>query len=569
MRRVLVPVCDASVRSLLLSKRFARRRRMNGNSNERAEQEYHKQQLLSGEFNDIDSLASTSPVPERGTSSSIDMKTVTVPEAAPPTSLDKIRVHLAAIRNTSQLSTLASKPKSDAVEFSIEPASKRRDFLNKVYKEFQQLNKPNDVYRFGKEVVEGEEQRTFLMRKKLFNDTDEVLRKGGNREDTLRYMKLVFPSMVYHSSDKILGLIDHLLQRYTEEREKCKQQLCALSPSFEEEMTLHSGADFSRLVWMGVMDSLSDDDIRMLWSCNIIDVDTLESLLVANPAASTEDGEEDSSSSASLFIEEKLRYLQRLHYLKELTSIICETELNGMPSIDLAPVLAKVERHRYEDITEKELRLLEQYEEKAAFRFSSKASPDRSNIAGSASAASNPRELSTSFLNHAMAPSNTFLYAIAQKDEKLRRSLETLERIKRETLLDPGFQDAVQFAHAEEEASVAPHFNGMSTGALSAMGSADESAEDSTLSGKSREAQGKLVQLGRVQGRAQRSHLLRGPMARSAYAPEDIPYFYNSVRSIVPPRGAFNLPNPAPTKQERMWSRGQRRKQHRRSRYSK
>lgn len=516
--------------------------------------------------------------------------------AAPPTtSLDKIRSQIAMMRtqNMKQVADekaarerkqwLTAQEKQQARESLLAgvklgaSSTESEGLTDFIKREYARMNKPNDVFRSGKEVVDGVAQRAFLLQQKRFQDADEVLRKTGKEEDTNRFVKLAFaPSS--EQTAKLVVLLQHMRAQWTLEKENL-ESTHNISAGSSDTNTV------SKLAWMQVLEQLSDQEVRLLWEANVLDADTLASLFAEAPNEETdsvgnasEEVADDSGDAPAVgsLLNEKIDLVQRLHYLQELTTSICETELGNVPSIDLAPTLLKVQRRQFADVSEEELRKLEQYGEAPAMQLSvaeqKLQAPAEVNSKRSGTPQNKPPiqiGVPAAILDRALTPSNSFLSAISEKDAALKKSLEGLERIKREALLDPEFQEAVRFAHAVEEASVAPHLHGQPLGSDGAMRGEESAAEDdATGSGSiSRGAAQRVVS--KRERRAARSRQLRGPIARSPYSPEVVPYFYNDMRSIVPPRGAFNLPKPTPTKAERAEMRGRRRRAYQRSRYRK
>ncbi|CAM43304.1 conserved hypothetical protein [Leishmania braziliensis MHOM/BR/75/M2904] len=518
--------------------------------------------------------------------------------AAPATtSLDKIRAQLTALQNQNRISAEEAKRAAEQRQWEklvkeekeqewvragigLTHRKERDDSLTKlIQNEYSRLNKPNDAFRVGKEVVEGVAQRSFLLQERRFRDADEVLRKNGNSTDTQRYMILAFSS----SPEQRIHLVEVLKRMQAQWAAECKRLTSACGPTQSSSNDNISGVvevgsvTASQLAWLTVLEGLSEEDIHALWEAGILDAETLLSLFsdisleaplptesnVGVERTQNDDGQDtsDQNAPADLLLDEKIRYVQQLHCLQEITNTIRETELGDVPPIDLAPTIVKTRRRQFDNITEGELRQLEQYEESAVMNLSLK---EPSPSAGASHAVKDEAcnvGVPAVMLDRALFPSNRFLNAVAQKDAALRRSLERMERIKRETLLDPVFQEAVRFAHAVEEASVAPHLRGWS----------NSDGDDGKISSEKKctplRATRRIVS--KHDKRVARSRQLRGPMALSPYSPEVIPYFYNDMRSIVPPRGAFNLPDPALTKAERAALRGRRRRARKGVRYSK
>ncbi|KAG5490964.1 hypothetical protein JIQ42_00850 [Leishmania sp. Namibia] len=518
--------------------------------------------------------------------------------AAPATtSLDKIRAQLAALQEQNRLRVEETKRAAEQRQWEkllkeqkeqewlqagikLTQGKARDSFLTKlIQNENSRLNKPNDAFRVGKEVVDGVAQRSFLLQERRFKDADDVLRKNRNATDTLRYMALAFPS----SPEQRTHLMELLQRMHAQWATECERFTRACGPaqsSPNESINATGEVDSdtaSKLAWLTVLEGLSDEDIRALWEAGILDAETLQPLLSEPsletlsptensdaPESTRNDGGQDpsdKSAPANLLLEEKIRYVQQLHYLQEITNTIRETELGDVPPIDLAPTIAKARRRQFDDVTEDELRQLEQYEESAVMHLPLKKPSTLTGASSDVKAETCNVSIPAAMLDRALFPSNRFLNAVAQKDAALRRSLERMERIKRETLLDPEFQEAVRFAHTVEEASVAPHLRGWDSS------NADHTNINEDGNGTPLRAIRRTVS--KRDKRAARSRQLRGPMARSPYSAEVIPYFYNDMRSIVPPRGAFNLPEPALTKADRAALRGRRRRARKGARYTK
>lgn len=512
------------------------------------------------------------------------------------TSLDKIRAQLVALRNENRLIAEEAKQAAEQrqweklvkeqkeqdllrVGISLTHEKTRDDSLTKlIQREYSRLNKPNDAFRVGKEVVDGVAQRSFLLHERRFKDADDVLRKNGNVTDTRRYMALAFSSL----PEQRAHLVEVLKRMQAQWATECEKFTKASDPIQSSSNNINATVEassnaVSQLAWLTVLEGLPDEDIRALWEADILDAETLLSLLsepsldTPSPTESSvvpertrsdgDQGTSDEDAPADLLFDEKIKYVQQLHYLQEITNTIRETELGDVPPIDLAPTIVKTKRRQFDNVTEDELRQLEQYEESAVMHLPLKEPFPSTGESQAVKAEPCNVCVPAAMLERALFPSNCFLNAVAQKDAALRRSLEQMERIKRETLLDPEFQEAVRFAHAVEEASVAPHLRG--------WGRSD--GDDGDGSGEENGAPLRATRrtVSKREKRAARSHQLRGPMARSPYSPEVIPYFYNDMRSIVPPRGAFNLPDPAPTKAERAALRGRRRRARKGARYSK
>jgi hypothetical protein len=144
-----------------------------------------------------------------------------------------------------------------------------------------------------------------------------------------------------------------------------------------------------------------------------------------------------------------------------------------VPPPDIAPAILKAERGDFGSVSEKELRALELFETQSG--------------AGQA-------------LTRSLSPSSPLLAALAKRDDNIKKSVEVLERVKRETLLDKQFQEAVE------------HVNVLHEGRVASM------------------------------------EKLR-PNPRPVAA--SMPYFFGSPRSRPPPAADMNLPAPALSQAER------------------
>lgn len=115
---------------------------------------------------------------------------------------------------------------------------------------------------------------------------------------------------------------------------------------------------------------------------------------------------------------------ESLHRTCEMVATAA-TQLKHMdlPPADVAPVILKAEQGQFESVMEKELKALEAYEKSDA------------KLHGQAWSCSSP-----------------LLKELAKDDPKLRASLDVLERVKRATLFDKKFQEALDYVHALEKA---------------------------------------------------------------------------------------------------------------------
>jgi hypothetical protein len=173
-------------------------------------------------------------------------------------------------------------------------------------------------------------------------------------------------------------------------------------------------------------------------------------------------------------------------YVRAVTQSIT---YGDVPPPDVATAVLKAERGAFGDVSEKELRALEVFED------------------------SNSRALGRSF-----APSSPVLAELGKLDKKVQSSLEVLECVKRNTLLDKDFQDAVEYVNALHE------------------------------------------------GRQTSRERVRSSQRSSS---TEVPYFFGSSRSRLPPAADMNLPEPAPSREEKMRMQRKKKLKQLRQRYSK
>lgn len=505
--------------------------------------------------------------------------------AAPPstTSLDTIRSEISAMRREAQAraegeklrearrlaaekATLAAKvhqmqKQNTAPQNTTTTDNEAEDALSSfLLASYRRLNKPSDSYFHGKEIEEGLQATDQITRKAFFNDVDEVVRPK-NKAVTQQYMQMVFPHLTQpHAHSKLLG---DLLEAIGTEHQKQlalvrKQQQQAAEGQLDGSDNGQNELDMNRVAWLNTLESLDEGQIRAMWQYGLLDTDVVENLVDdddlddyddENGESEGEGGEAASSSTTAttttLLLEERVEELKRLHAAQQITSTIRATALAGNPSLDIAPILQKAKHRQFEDITEKEVKQLESFEEGGGV--------DTAALRGRCAAGEHGHLLSQlrlteSLLERALNPSNRLLYAMAHKDDGLRESLDGLERIKRLTLLDPVFQEAVGFAHAVEEQSVDGYVRGVPS--ATAADRAKALFGHKAVTSHSNSSNG---------GAGRRGGAARGPMARPRHA-ADVPYFYNSARSVVPQRGSFNLPAPAMTKEEKAALRGMRKR---------
>lgn len=514
------------------------------------------------------------------------------------------------------------------------PPSSEVDQL--IYSQLRARHKPDDAYYAGSDVAEHFEERLQLQRRGLFNDADEVLR-CRKKEDTVRYMKLAFSRDQLHGADEdaTLRVVNDVLKRIETEKERLSEERREIYEGQEQSSSPgRSEYRLSEEAVVNVLDGMTDAELRTLNDLGLLDLEMIaaaedggsetvgegpEGALVSTgnsaavgagvrlasessaqcPLASpsgavpvdrasltqtevathttgeggeSEEREDTAATPASLKhpFEDALEQFSRLGYLHALTTAIRDTTLGGVPTIDLAPALLKVQRHQEGEITQNELRRLEDYEEaKRTLQVMVSAQPVEKGVGTRLAEV----DVTDALLDHALLPSNRFLHAVAQKDERVRRSLEVLERVKRESLLDPAFQSALRVVHVSEEESVGPYVRGDSVDNQARRvlgeqqgGAHEEGDDDDEVSTALRGGGGRGRPIPLHERRALRRNLLQGPKARPYHA-ADVPFFFNNVRSFVPPRGHFNLPSPALSREEQAALRGRRRRQGRGNRF--
>lgn len=224
-----------------------------------------------------------------------------------------------------------------------------------------------------------------------------------------------------------------------------------------------------------VVQSASDADLRVWLRLGLIDPlwwgasdDFSESTL---PDASS------SSAASELLEEDSLDPLRAALLAGNCSAFVGAAserlKFGDLPPPDVAPAILKASRGDFGNISEKELRALEGYE---------KSSGPGQGIARS------------------MSPSSPLLAELAKRDSSIKTSLDVMERVKREALLDKQFQEAVE------------HVNVLHEGRIASM------------------------------------EKLRPSPRPSAAA---VPYFFGSQRSRPPPQADMNLPAPALSPGER------------------
>eukprot|EP00796_Vickermania_ingenoplastis_P005552 gene5552-4006_t len=349
-----------------------------------------------------------------------------------------------------------------------------------------------------------------LTNAKLFNDADEVLRKK-EKADTEHYMKLAFRGRL---SNPV---------RVKEVVEK----LSAMRNAEAKKDTLERPWS-SRDTWISVLYALPEEDIQLLWDIGFLDLISVEDLLaeghdengntkkkVENEVVVLEEYLHSTRLKSENVLDAKLHQFLRVSHGTELTKGIQEASLSGNPEIDLAPVMEKVMAKEFSEVTAEELEALQRYEESESVElFTSDSAPHNHGA-----------RISKAYLDRALVPSNQFIAAVALYDERVSKSLEDLERIKRRSLLDPVFQEAVRVARAMDEKE---------------MPSTMPSSEGSSQRNEGRRA--KRRHLGGYKGSKNPFEKLR--------LVTDLPYFYGSPCSIVPPHGRSDEAHPAQTQEK-------------------
>ncbi|KEG07575.1 hypothetical protein DQ04_09381010 [Trypanosoma grayi] len=505
--------------------------------------------------------------------------------AAPDNSLDNIRAEILRMRSERAASKEKVMGKSDDKKEESPVASVRSEepLASAGWNEFIEKLRPSEAYSKGQDVMECVTAKDRAARRQLFLDADEVLRKK-NKEDTLRYLQLVFNRIGSYHREEVMEAV-RALARSVDEEAQCIETQSRGShkegDAMMEPVTI-TREEAREMAWVNVLSGMTDEELRKLWKWGLLDFDTIESLAAADKnddvgavdviarqgdsvsespidvvVASAADGETDKEGEgeedvylASLPIDQSIETLKNMGEAQELTACVCENVFLGLPTIDLAPAMNKVQHKQYEDISERELRMLESYEEKKyiiKFPASVSTAPTpnasktnagetTSTVQSSGSVAPplvaektspSKMEVTEALMDRALCPSNRFLYAVSRHDAELCRSFEGMERIKRRALLDPVFQAAVEEAHVWEEMSVQPQLQ-----------------QDGVDDDKSRKGAGT-----RRQQRRLRRVQSGGPFAKPQHA-ADIPYFYGNVRSFVPPRGRYNMPAPRLSREE-------------------
>ncbi|PWV11144.1 hypothetical protein C3747_62g196 [Trypanosoma cruzi] len=507
--------------------------------------------------------------------------------AAPDTSLDDIRTEILRMRSE-------HVRREEKLNENAASSVKEGSTMNDAWNDDIEKLRSNEMYVKGHDVLERVKAKDRAVRKQLFLDAEEVLRKS-NKEDTLRYLQLVYGRIGSYHREEVMESVKALVQLVEEETQKIKgriqENLIDRDPLAELDAAISSD-EVKQMAWVNALTNISDEDLKKLWKWGILDFDTIESLacmdmdnetrvvdmnlqensetekfFVSTTGQRQIEGEDDSlldPTIPQLSIAENTEALQNVGEIPEFTATLYESLFLGFPNIDLAPVIQKVQEKRYESISESELRLLENYEEsKQSINLSAPSTitpslnktekSEEKEVVKQGSLGERfskdthfldtktlpcKMSLTEAMVDRAFSPSNRFLHAVARCDPALRSSLEVMERIKRHALLDPVFQAAVEEAHAWEETSIQKH---LQNGGVSAKGETR-----------------KQRRLRRAEGSA--TPILGGPLAKPQHA-ADIPYYYGNIRSFVPPQGRYNMPAPRLSREEAAQLRNRERKQ--------
>ncbi|KAG8343041.1 hypothetical protein TRVL_06131 [Trypanosoma vivax] len=515
--------------------------------------------------------------------------------AAPGTSLDSIREEILRMRGKCGGCPVGMSEKPSTPLPSQRLKNNGPDILIDT-------TRPSEVYYYGDDVIECVRAKDYVTKTQLFVEADEVLR-AKNKENVIRYLQITHGPVGSCQRQEVKDAAKILLQKvecetqhvFARGNNALKENAC---PDENDLISLREG----RLIgWVNVLTELNDEEIRRLWKWGLLDLDTVEYLLFSDEVygelaaqAYLHDNETSESSgtavsecgkqengedySDSIPLESNIDVLQSIGELCELTATVSENVFMGFPNIDLAKVVQKVKKNQYDNISDCDLRLLEQYEEmnqvirlprkelegiKAhTFRTSpechctTSGSSSRPNSSCADESNEHKRILSTSFngnhvndvppstlvesrsdhesnsplkldvteavMDRALCPSNHFLYAISRNDRVLRHSFECMERIKRHTLFDSSFQDAVKEVHKWQGISANTY--------LPKSNEVDTTKKNVCKHRRLRIAQRPVSLLG-------------GPLAKP-YRSSDVPYFYGNIRSFVPPRGRYNMATP-------------------------
>lgn len=273
--------------------------------------------------------------------------------------------------------------------------------------------------------------------------------------------------------------------------------------------------------------------------------------------------EVDDESPLVTLMNDTMQAIHRVEYAGGLVSEICNSALRGWSvPIDIASAVHKVMEDRHGEVSAAELKRLEAYEEEAVTipvhtlqthrpPPSSASAPYGASCfsfvpAGCTREDNKTRPAATtaftsSLLDRALMPSNRLLHLVARRDARVQRTLADMERVRREALLDEEFQRSLALARVMDGDGAAAGWTAVSSS--SSMGDANRARPLSSSPRRTGRGAGRMPP-----SLTQRSHAA------------DVPFFYGSRHSYVPPRGRFNVPEPALSAQERAARRGQRRR---------
>lgn len=415
------------------------------------------------------------------------------------------RPTLESLRKRLNLSLTSSPCSSLEVDASIADSNRRKTI---------EVRPPDRFYDLTK-FEEGIAARERIMHEKMFNDSEEVVRKK-QKKDIVKYMELAFRG-------------DHEATSFT----KIAQLLENVSHKCEAEIKEgNSTAADGISIWIAVLNSLSEEELHQLWRCGFLDTDVIQSIIIPSvleesvkedrSSAKTSDGlmsfffNEESKLLMSTNLSERLKQFKKLYCLAELTHGICDC-IADLPSVELSPTIEKAMHKNFSDIRRADLDALESYEELRSVKLKSNESSKTHLFS-----------ISEAILQRALFPSNKFLSAVSKHDISLKKSLDVLERVKRHSLLDPAFQDAVMISKEMEKN-------------VERAGS-----ESSSITRQRRK-------IGIISGS-------KDPLAQQNGVTE-MPFFYSSKHNVVPPHGRFSLPSPRLPREAQRTQRRRRRKE--------
>lgn len=359
-----------------------------------------------------------------------------------------------------------------------------------------------------------------LVEEKLFYDADEVLRKK-DKSATRKYMELAYEGFSDLDSKRLADV------------QKIVDKLSSTCEAFSNDRDISDGSPLrtSRAaIWVEVLQSLTDEELRALWKYGFLDAEVMKELLEGEDEGGEEGQkalpqEDDATLQDSNYhvplqryislpkisfaqqsmtlLDEKVEQFRRVYKCIQLTKGIEEAALSDLPTVDLAPAMQKVYSKDFENVSDTDLDQLQRYEESPSIHLSAR---DRG--------VTHQSTITEAMLRRALAPSNKFLAAVARRDKDVDKALSILERIKRHTLLDSVFQDAVHTAAAMDSKEMMPYL-------------------PRRQGGVRRERRKRLAGY-----KGSRDPVERLDMAT------DMPLFYASPHSVVPPHGRYGLPLP-------------------------